>query len=79
MTAPVPLERGPFSIDKYTLDATTSNDSPSDRKFNLSTRTQIDPSINEILEVYVEGVKLKGSGGTTTAGGGDEFWWKVGS
>jgi len=74
MTAPVPLERGPFSIDKYTLDATTSNDSPNDRKFNLSTRTQIDPSINEILEVYVEGVKLKGSGGTTTAGGGDEFY-----
>ena len=74
MTAPAALERGPFSYDKYTLDSTTANDVASDRTFNLSTRTQIDPAINEILEVYIGGVKLKGSGGTTTTGGGDEFF-----
>jgi len=74
MTAPAALERGPFSYDKYTLDETTSADNVSGRTFDLSTRTRIDPDINEILEVYVEGVKLKGSGGTTTTGGGDEFF-----
>ena len=74
MTAPAALERGPFSYDSYTLDSTTANDVPADRTFSLSTRTQIDPDINEILEVYVNGVKLKGSGGSTTTGGGDEFF-----
>jgi len=74
MTAPAALERGPFSFDKYTLDSTTSADTVSGRTFSLSTRTQIDPDINEILEVYIDGVKLKGSGGTTTTGGGDEFF-----
>ena len=74
MAAPVAIERGPFSYDSYTLTSTTANNVSADRTFSLSTRTQIDPDINETLEVLVNGVKLKGSGGTATTGGGDEFF-----
>ena len=74
MAAPAAIERGPFSYDSYTLTSTTANDDPADRKFDLTTGTQFDPDINETIEVLVNGVKLKGSGGTATTGGGDEFF-----
>ena len=74
MAAPEAIERGPFSYDSYTLTSTTANDVPADRSFDLTTRTTFDPNINETIEVLVNGVKLKGSGGTATTGGGDEFF-----
>ena len=74
MAAPTASERGPFSYDSYTLDGTTSNDDPADRKFDLTTRTTFDPSINETIELILDGVKLLGSGGTDSTGGGDEFF-----
>ena len=74
MAAPEAIERGPFSYDSYTLNSTTAADVPADRSFDLTTRTTFDPDINETIEVLVNGVKLKGSGGTSTTGGGDEFF-----
>ena len=64
------VQRGPFSYDELTVAANQAGASPSaPRDFTL-TNAIFDSTIGEVLEVFVNGVKLVGSGLNAT---GDEF------
>ena len=64
------VQRGPFSYDELTVAANQAGASPSaPRDFTL-TNSIFDSTIGEVLEVFVNGVKLVGSGLNAT---GDEF------
>ena len=65
------VQRGPFSYDELTVTATQANESAGghQRDFTL-TNAIFDSTIGEVLEVFVNGVKLVGSGLNAT---GDEF------
>lgn len=64
------VQRGPFSYDELTVTASQAGASPSaPRDFTL-TNAIFDSTIGEVLEVFVNGVKLVGSGLNAT---GDEF------
>lgn len=64
------VQRGPFSYDELTVTADQAGGSPSaPRDFTL-TNAIFDSTIGEVLEVFVNGVKLVGSGLNAT---GDEF------
>ena len=58
------VQRGPFSYDEYT---NISSSDASTRTFTL-TKAKFDPSIGEVLEVFVDGVKLVGDGTFVTGG-----------
>jgi hypothetical protein len=58
------VQRGPFSYDEYTN--ISSNDANT-RTFTL-TKAKFDPTIGEVLEVFVDGVKLVGDGTFVTGG-----------
>jgi len=62
------VQRGPFSYDELTVSAGQASESAA-RDFAL-TNSAFDSTIGEVLEVFVEGVKLVGSGLNAT---GDEF------
>tara|TARA_R110002020_G_scaffold20231_6_gene69239 strand:+ start:3614 stop:4999 length:1386 start_codon:yes stop_codon:yes gene_type:complete len=67
-------ERGPFSIDTFTLTSTTATDTPSNRTFTLS-NADFNPLLPETLEVTINGVKLQGTGSQVGASAtGDEFY-----
>ena len=71
---PVALsEIGPFSVDTYVLDSTTSADSISARTFTL-TKATFDPALSETLEITINAVKLLGDGTKTVAASGHEFY-----
>ena len=58
------VQRGPFSYDEYT---NISSSDASTRTFTL-TKAKFDPTIGEVLEVFVDGVKLVGDGTFVTGG-----------
>jgi len=63
-------ERGPFSVDKHTLTTGTA----ASRAFTL-TNAEFIPSLPETVEVFVNGVKLQGTGSQVgTSPSGDEFY-----
>ena len=58
------VQRGPFSYDEYT---NISSSDASTRTFTL-TNAKFDSTIGEVLEVFVDGVKLVGDGTFVTGG-----------